>query len=280
MQVCDSAAAVRAATAGVRTALVPTMGGLHAGHLALVRHARALAERVVVSIYVNPLQFGANEDYGTYPRRLQEDIAQLEGLADVVYAPADGEMYPQAQVVGIALPPLADMFCGASRPGFFQGVAVVVCKLLNQCRPDVAVFGRKDYQQAVLMKLMCAQLNLGVEIELHPTVRDEDGLALSSRNEYLTAEERKIAPLLYATLQGAAARVQAGGDEVDFAKICAEGTAALTAAGFTPDYFAARAAADLGEPQAGEAITLLAAAHLGRARLIDNITVSESGELI
>lgn len=281
VQVCHSAAAVRTAAAGRRTALVPTMGGLHDGHLALVRHAREIAPCVAVSIYVNPLQFGENEDYNTYPRRLQQDTAALHALADIVYAPTDAEMYPQAQEVGIALPPLADTLCGASRPGHFQGMAVVVCKLLNQCRPNVVVFGRKDYQQAMLVRLMCAQLDMGVEVALHPTVREADNLAMSSRNEYLTPQERERAPQLYAALLQAAQQVQAG--QMTLAQICAQAQQQLTAANFACEYVVARNAATLAELDATPAqqdIVLLAAARLGRTRLIDNITVTAGGELL
>lgn len=276
MQLLTTAAAVRAAAAGA--ALVPTMGGLHEGHLALVRHARALAETVVASIYVNPLQFGANEDFGSYPRCLQEDCGKLQGLADIVYAPSDAEMYPQPQTIGISLPPIADRFCGATRPGFFHGVATVVCKLFNQCRPAIAVFGRKDYQQALLVEMMSRQLNLDVQIALHPTVRAADGLAHSSRNAYLSADERRQAPKLYAALRAAAEKLQQGSD--DFDGIAAAAAADIAAAGMECDYAAVRAAADLGAPARGADMVLLAAAQLGRARLIDNIAVAADGQLL
>lgn len=279
MQLAHHAAAVRAATAGGGSVLVPTMGGLHAGHLSLVRQARRLADTVIVSIYVNPLQFGANEDFSLYPRRLQQDCDRLQGLADIVYAPADSEMYPDTQTVGITLPPLAEQFCGKSRPGFFQGVAVVVCKLFNQCRPDAAIFGRKDYQQAILVRLMTRQLNMGVHIDLQPIVRADDGLALSSRNEYLDADERRRAPRLYAALRQAAAQLQQG--ERDYDMITAAASAALNADGFQMDYFAIRAAADLGMPPSdGSDLTILAAATLGTTRLIDNLTLTADGALI
>lgn len=261
----------RTAAADKKIVLVPTMGGLHAGHLALARRARDLGDIVIVSIYVNPLQFGADEDYTAYPRDLRQDAALIDGLADIVYAPTDTDMYPHPQTVGISLPPMADTLCGKSRPGFFQGVATVVCKLLNQCRPHTAVFGQKDYQQAILVKLMCAQLNLPTTIFTHPTVRGADGLALSSRNAYLTADQRRRAPALHATLQAAARQLRRGAppDEVE-----TTGAARLAQAGLQCDYFAIRAATDLGAapPPSADRIAL-AAAHLGRARLIDNLLI-------
>ncbi len=278
MQRINTAHAVRTAIGNRSSVLVPTMGGLHAGHLALVRHARTLADRVVVSIYVNPLQFAPNEDYATYPRRIEKDCEQLQTLADIVYTPSDDEMYPQAQTVSIALPPLATQFCGVSRPLFFQGVTTVVCKLFNQCRPDIAVFGRKDYQQALLVDRMSQQLNTGVKIVLHPTVRAADGLALSSRNEYLTAEQRQQAPALYRTLQHTARQLHTNNTAP--ATLCATAQQQLHAAGLRSDYFAIRAAADLGEPVAKTARTVLAAAWCGDTRLIDNVTVLPDGTLV
>lgn len=253
---------------GEKSTLVATMGGLHDGHLALVRRARAFGDKVVVSVYVNPLQFGVNEDFADYPRRLREDCEKLQGLADIVYAPTDDEMYPQQQTVGISLPPLADELCGKSRPGFFHGVAVVVCKLLNQVRPTRAIFGRKDYQQAVLMRLMTKQLSLPTEIVLHPIVRAADGLALSSRNEYLSATQRRQAAALPTALKRAATNIANGGD--DFAAVCSAGAESLTAAGMDCDYFEVRDADDLSPPSGGK-VVILAAATLGRVRLIDNI---------
>ena len=254
--------------------LVPTMGGLHDGHLALARRAVEWGDAVVVSIYVNPLQFGADEDFADYPRRLQDDCDKLSGIADIVYAPHDAEMYPEKQNIGISLPPLADELCGASRPGFFQGVAVVVCKLLNQVRPTRAVFGAKDYQQLVIIRQMTRQLNMPVDIVAHPTVRAADGLALSSRNEYLTTDERRRAPALYATIRRAVADLTDGND--DFAAVCSAGRQGVNAAGMKCDYFVVRNAADLGAPAAKQCLVVLAAAYLGNARLIDNAEVGVS----
>lgn len=279
MQVIHTAAAVRAAIPPAKTvALVPTMGGLHDGHLALVKHARTLADTVIVSIYVNPLQFAPHEDFATYPRRLQDDCTKLQEWADIVYAPADDEMYPQPQTIGISLPPLAEQFCGASRRGFFHGVAVVVCKLFNQCRPQLAVFGRKDYQQAILMRQMSEQLGMTVDIVMHPTVRAADGLALSSRNEYLTAEQSACAPLLYRTLQQTAQQLQGGARDYD--ALCDTAMQQLAAAGFTNDYFAIRTSDDLGEPRPDADQTLLAGVWLDKVRLIDNLTVTKDGNII
>lgn len=257
-----------------RSTLVATMGGLHEGHLALARRAAQWNDPVVVSIYVNPLQFGAGEDFSDYPRRLRDDMAKLTGIADIIYAPDDAEIYPEKQTVGISLPPLADELCGKSRPGFFQGVAVVVCKLFNQVLPARAVFGAKDYQQLVIVRQMTKQLSLPVEIIAHPTVRAADGLALSSRNEYLTAAERRRAPALYKAIQYAAAEL-AGGNN-DYATVCATGRQAITAAGMECDYFVVRAADTLEAPTAGKRLVVLAAARLGGTRLIDNAEAAAS----
>lgn len=275
MRLLGTAAELRAAVGAARLALVPTLGGLHDGHLSLVRHARTLADMVVVSIYVNPLQFGEGEDFADYPRRLSADCEKLRGLADIVYAPDDAEMYAEEQTVKIALPPLADELCGAVRPGFFQGVAIVVCKLFNQTRPHVAIFGRKDYQQACLVRQLTRQLAFPLEIALHPTVREADGLAMSSRNIYLTADERQRAPLLYATLQRTAAAISAGADEQT---ACAAAFAAVEEVGMSCDYFTLRAADSLLPHNRNEEGVLLAAAQLGRARLIDNIEIPPVGD--
>jgi len=178
---------------------VPTMGNLHEGHLNLVRLAREHASCVVASIFVNPLQFGPTEDFDKYPRTLEADCAQLQGLADVVFAPSSSEMYPMQQTVFVDPPPIADELCGASRPGHFRGMATVVLKLLNIVQPQVALFGKKDYQQLQIIRQMVAQMNLPVRIVGGETVRAEDGLALSSRNQYLSAEERSKAVFLYQT---------------------------------------------------------------------------------
>lgn len=260
--------------AGERIALVPTMGNLHAGHLALVEAARAQAERVVVSIFVNPIQFVAGEDYETYPRTEAEDCRQLETQGtDLVFLPATEELFTQglARHTRVSVPGLEDILCGAGRPGHFAGVATVVTKLLNLVQPDVALFGEKDYQQLLVIRRAVADLALPVVIESVPTVREADGLALSSRNAYLTADERALAPALYRTLQAIAAHVHNGA--ADYAALEAEGLQQLQAAGLRPDYLAIRDAATLAAPGDGDCV-VLAAAWLGKARLIDNIRVA------
>ena len=194
----------RGRVGGVGVAFVPTMGALHAGHLSLVRRAAELAGAegiVAASIFVNPLQFGAGEDFGEYPRGLEADLEKLRGLADVVFAPEEGEMYPNRQRFGISLPPMAGELEGRFRPGFFEGVAAAVCKLLNIVPADAAVFGAKDYQQARIIAGMARDLNFRTAIEIAPTVREADGLALSSRNAYLSAAERAEAPRMFAELR-------------------------------------------------------------------------------
>ena len=248
------------------SALIPTMGGLHEGHLSLVRKARKIADYAVVSIYVNPLQFGPNEDFGEYPRDLADDCEKLRDLADVVFAPDDAEIYPTTQSVRFSLPPIADELCGASRPGFFHGVATVVGKLFNMVRPSLAIFGEKDYQQAHIIKIMTQQMN-------RPNCFVADNqrsgrVAMSSRNNYLSADERRIAPLLAKTLANAAATLQKTVADV----ICRQSKEKLTAAGFALDYFELRDAETL-SAVAGQKAVLLAAANLGKTRLIDNIKV-------
>ena len=259
--------------AGERIALVPTMGALHEGHLALVRLARAECERVVVSIFVNPTQFAPNEDFSAYPRTLDEDLAKLAGLADLVFTPAADEMYPpgSATTVSVAGPAtvgLEDRF----RPTHFAGVATVVAKLLVQALPDVAIFGEKDFQQLKVIARMARDLHLPVSILGGATMREPDGVALSSRNRYLSPAERAVAPRLHHALQEGAAAIRAGAAPAEAA---AEAAAALAASGFAVDYVAARDAETL-EPVASPAagpVRLLAAARLGRTRLIDNIAV-------
>ena len=258
--------------AGERVGFVPTMGNLHAGHLALVAEARRLAERVVVSIFVNPLQFGPQEDFAAYPRTLARDQELLAGAGtDLLFAPTVEAVYPrgQAEQTRVEVPGISDILCGASRPGHFVGVATVVCKLFNMVQPDLAVFGEKDFQQLLVIRLMTLDLSLPVTIQGLATVREADGLAMSSRNGYLTAEERVRAPALYQTLRRGAERLRQG---LDIAIV--EGLAGeeIAAAGFSPDYVSVRRAADLGLPQAGDReLVVLAAARLGRARLIDNV---------
>ncbi len=259
---------LRAQLPSGKLALVPTMGALHEGHLSLVRRARAIAEAVAVSVYVNPLQFAPHEDFAEYPRDLEGDRKKLAGIADVVFAPPDGLMYPQKQTATIALPPLAGEMCGASRPGFFEGVVTVVCKLFNLVHPDVAVFGKKDWQQAHLVGLAARQLNFPVAMEVCNIAREPDGLALSSRNKYLTPAERNRAPLLHALLQTAAAEIQNGKPPED---IRDNAINQLREAGFAPDYWELRDAETLTPaPPPGVPAVLLAAATLGKTRLLDN----------
>jgi pantoate--beta-alanine ligase len=258
---------------GQRIGLVPTMGALHEGHLALARIARKRGTQVVVSIFVNPTQFAPNEDLSRYPRPFDEDRRKLAGLADLIFAPDAAEMYPPefATTVSLAGPAavgLEDRF----RPTHFSGVATVVAKLLIQSMPDIAVFGEKDFQQLKVVARMAADLALPVDIVAGPTVREPDGLALSSRNRYLIPAERAIAPTLYATLQDCAAALRTGADPKLSAARAVE---RLTAAGFAVDYVEARDAQTLEASSGsnGEKLRLLAAARLGATRLIDNVPV-------
>ncbi len=252
------------------------MGNLHKGHLALVDKAREFAERVVVSIYVNPTQFGPAEDFADYPRTLERDIRRLKSAgADAVFTPDDATMYPfgveMATVVSV--PGLTAHFCGASRPGHFDGVTSVVARLFALVAPDVAVFGEKDYQQQLVIRHMSTDLNLPVRIETAATVREDDGLALSSRNSYLSEVERDTAPELYRALEATASALASGQREFD--QLEAEGTKRLAAAGFVPEYFAIRRAENLELPDRdSDELVVLAAAALGKARLIDNLVVS------
>lgn len=274
---------IRAAVAGWRAlnqtvALVPTMGNLHAGHLRLARLARRIADRVVVSIFVNPTQFGPNEDFAGYPRTLDEDVAKLaaEGTADALYVPSVEEIYPLGleRAVRFVLPAISRELCGASRPGHFDGVASVVCRLLNIVAPETLLLGRKDYQQLVIVGQMIRDLNLPVRLASGPTVRAADGLALSSRNAYLSADERGRAPALYETLRSVRDAVRAG--RRDFAALAAQAVERLRSEGFAPDYVEVRRAGDLAQPagaEDGESLIVLGAAWLGRARLIDNLAL-------
>ncbi|MDX1518984.1 MAG: pantoate--beta-alanine ligase [Gammaproteobacteria bacterium] len=254
--------------------LVPTLGNLHAGHLALVERARDLGDRVVVSIFVNPTQFVQGEDFADYPRTLDEDLQQLQTYeVDLIYLPDLQAIYPDNDVEGVqvAVPALDGRFCGASRPGHFTGVATVVTKLLNLVQPHKAVFGEKDYQQLLVIRKLVKDLHIPVEIIDHPTVREADGLAMSSRNRYLTGDERERAPLIYANLCRVRDRILAG--ERDFRELEQSARASLEDAGLRVDYFSVASATDLSEP-AGKQLIILAAAWLGRARLIDNLRVS------
>jgi pantoate--beta-alanine ligase len=256
--------------AGESVALVPTMGALHEGHLSLVALAKSKGDRVVVSIFVNPIQFGPREDFGRYPRDEQGDVEKLgKAGADLVFAPDVGEMYPQGFSTQVKVGDLTEDLCGAARPNHFDGVATVVAKLLLQCAPDLAIFGEKDYQQLLVIKRLVRDLNIPVEIVGAPIVREQDGLALSSRNVYLSASERRIAPLLYRTISEVAADL-AKGRGCDDAVVAARFK--LDAAGFRVDYVAVRDPDTL-KPLSGpvKRARVLAAAHLGKTRLIDNV---------
>lgn len=262
-------------SAGERIAFVPTMGNLHPGHLALVDHAASLADKVVVSIFVNPLQFGEGEDFGAYPRTLQADTALLqERRCDLLFAPSEAEMYPRGRqgLAFVEVPGLSDILCGASRPGHFRGVATVVSKLFNIVEPDVAVFGQKDYQQLAVLRRMAADLCFPVELAGLPTVREADGLAMSSRNSYLTPEERKQAPALYEALRRITEALREG--RRDFAALEAGACDELARSGMAPDYVSIRQADSLDLPQSGDrSLVVLGAARLGKTRLIDNLLI-------
>ncbi|QGU31985.1 pantoate--beta-alanine ligase [Thermochromatium tepidum] len=260
---------------GERIAFVPTMGNLHTGHLSLVREAQTRADRVVVSIFVNPLQFGPHEDLDAYPRTLDADRRQLAATGcALLFTPSVDEIYPRGQdaQTRVEVPGLSDILCGASRPGHFVGVATVVCKLLNMVQPDVALFGEKDFQQLLVIRRLVEDLAFPVEIVAVPTVREPDGLAMSSRNNYLTPEERALAPTLYQVLRATAEKIGAG---EAIARAEQAGLEALAAAGLRPDYLSVRRAEDLA-PAGPEdrALIILAAAYLGRARLIDNVRLN------
>ncbi len=253
-----------------RVVFVPTLGNLHDGHLDLVRQARRHGDCVVVSIFVNPLQFGPSEDFAAYPRTLAGDCKKLEGLADLVFAPEITEVYPEKQSVFVEPPPIAAELCGAARPTHFRGVATVVLKLFNLVQADVAVFGKKDYQQLHVIRAMVRQLNLPVEIVAGETVRAADGLALSSRNTYLSEDERSEAVNLYRELQRIRQEIAAGG--CDFAALADEARTRLESRGWRVDYVSLRNAATLDPALADDKKkVVLAAAWLGTTRLIDNL---------
>jgi pantoate--beta-alanine ligase len=260
--------------AGERVGLVPTMGNLHEGHLELVKEVRPRVARTVASVFVNPMQFGAGEDFASYPRTLDADREKLAGeRVDLLFAPSVDEVYPRGRVAQtrVEVPGISDILCGASRPGHFVGVATVVCKLFNMAQPDLAVFGEKDFQQLLVIRRMAADLCMPVEILGVPTVREPDGLAMSSRNGYLSVDDRRRAPRLYAVLQQAA---QALRDGEPVPGIERESAVLLQQAGFLPDYVEVRRAADLERPdRVDRDLVILAAARLGNARLIDNLRV-------
>lgn len=280
MQTFTSVAALRAAVRehhqqGRTVAFVPTMGNLHEGHLSLVRRAQEMADRIVVSIFVNPMQFGAHEDLARYPHTPKEDKQLLvgEGVNHLFLPPVE-EMYPAGlgQQTRVSVPGLSDTLCGAERPGHFDGVATVVSKLFNMVDPDIAVFGKKDFQQLAIIRKMSRELNFRVRIEGVETARAADGLALSSRNGYLDDAQRQVAPALYATLCRTRDAIASG--QRDYPALETAGSAALAQAGFRPGYYSVRDAATLQEPGPDcEEIVILASATLGNTRLIDNVTL-------
>ncbi|SEO79698.1 pantoate--beta-alanine ligase [Luteibacter sp. UNC138MFCol5.1] len=278
MQTVTDAAALRATIRGWRSAgqnvgFVPTMGNLHAGHHSLLKLARARADRVVASVFVNPTQFGPGEDFERYPRTLAQDQAGLaEAGCDILFAPEVATMYPfgPAASVSIHVPVITDTLEGAHRPGHFDGVATVVAKLFSLVQPDIAVFGQKDFQQLKVIERMVADLSLSVKVMSAPTLRDEDGLAMSSRNQYLSPQERARAPQIYATLTQMRELFRQGHA---WQALEQAARARLERAGFLPDYVAIRRADDLGEPAGDEreGLVALVAARLGSTRLIDNL---------
>lgn len=260
--------------AGKRLAFVPTMGNLHAGHLQLVSEARKQADHVVVSIFVNPTQFGAGEDFETYPRTERKDQEKLETAgADLLFLPSVSEMYASDAKTIVSVAGLSELHCGASRPGHFNGVATVVCKLFNLVQPDIALFGLKDFQQLAIIRTMVRDLNFPVEIVGVDTVREPSGLAMSSRNGYLSLEEIKAAPKLYESLCVARDAVLAG--KQPYADIEIRAILSLQEVGFQPDYFSICRSSDLKKAEAGDKdLVILAAAKLGSTRLIDNVYFS------
>ncbi|MGH8138299.1 MAG: pantoate--beta-alanine ligase [Steroidobacteraceae bacterium] len=260
---------------GLRVAFVPTMGNLHPGHVSLIEAARRHGERFVASIFVNPMQFGPNEDFAHYPRTPALDARMLAAAGcDLMFMPDVAEVYPNGaeRATRVEVPGLSRILCGEFRPGHFEGVSTVVAKLFHIVEPDVAVFGEKDFQQLTIIRRMVADLCIPVQIVGAPTVREGDGLAMSSRNQYLTDQERKLAPRIHETLSAVARRLEAGDGE--FASMERSGIQTLEGAGFRPDYFAIRQAQDLGAPgPQTRHFVVLTAARLGKARLIDNVQI-------
>lgn len=258
---------------GQSIAFVPTMGNLHQGHLSLVEAAKASADIVVVSIFVNPLQFGPDEDLDAYPRTLKADKEKLESLGvDVLFLPTVQDIYPRGleQQTFVEVPGISYMICGASRPGHFRGVATIVCKLFNMVQPNKAFFGEKDYQQLQVIRAMVQDLSMNLEIHGVPTEREANGLAMSSRNGYLSTEQKQHAGILYATLQTFAKQVQEG--RRDFGKLIKTHKETLIGSGFKPDYLEIRDAVNLLHPSYEDTeLVILAAAFVGKTRLIDNI---------
>jgi pantoate--beta-alanine ligase len=263
---------------GHRVAFVPTMGNLHPGHVSLIEAARLRGDRFVASIFVNPMQFGPNEDFAHYPRTPRDDERMLAAAGcDLMFMPDVAEIYPggSERATRVEVPGLSRILEGELRPGHFEGVTTVVAKLFHIVEPQIAVFGEKDFQQLTIIRRMVAELCMPVEIIAAPTVRDADGLAMSSRNQYLSTSERQLAPTLYATLAAAGRRLAAG--DAEFASIERAGFTALESAGLRPDYFAIRRAGDLLPPAAHEReLVVLTAARMSKARLIDNIRVTRA----
>jgi len=259
--------------AGERVVFVPTMGNLHAGHVSLIEAAKEHGKRFVSSIFVNPMQFGPNEDFAHYPRTPTQDATMLaDAGCDLMFMPEVGEIYPNGadQATRIEVPGISNILCGEFRPGHFEGVATVVAKLFHIVDPDVAIFGEKDFQQLTIIRRMVADLCLRVEIVGAPTVRESDGLAMSSRNQYLDADQRRLAAAIYRQLQQAVTALKTG--EREFAKVEATGRAALDGLGFKTDYFSVRDARSLLPATPGtKEFVVLVASRLGKARLIDNV---------
>jgi pantoate--beta-alanine ligase len=278
MKIVRTIAELRAARRALgELAFVPTMGNLHAGHVSLVRLARSRAKHVAASIFVNRLQFAPSEDFDSYPRTFEADCDKLraEGV-ELLFAPDERVLYPQPQAYIVEPPPIASELEGAFRPRFFHGVATVVLKLFNCVEPDFAVFGKKDYQQLMIVRNMVAQLDLPLTVVPGDTVREDDGLAMSSRNVYLSAAERAEAPRLHAELRAIGNAVRAG--EADFEALGAQALRRLAEAGWKPDYFSVRRRADLAAAGAGDAeLVVLAAAKIGATRLIDNLEIARPG---
>jgi pantoate--beta-alanine ligase len=276
MQTVSSVAALRQTLsqwrqAGLKIAFVPTMGNLHAGHLHLVKTAQSLADKVVVSIFVNPTQFGPNEDFTSYPRTEQQDAECLRAInTDLLFLPSTEEMYPQTLQTSVSVQGLSTLHCGASRPGHFDGVAVVVCKLLNMVQPELLLLGEKDFQQLAVIRRMVADLSIPVEIQGIPTVRESDGLAMSSRNGYLSAEQRQMAPQLYQALCAVRDAIQS--NQTDDQQIIDQQSLQLQQNGFAIDYFHLCRSDDLlPASDQDQQLVLLIAARLGNTRLIDNV---------
>jgi pantoate--beta-alanine ligase len=279
MQLIDTIVDLRNAvnswrSAGKRIAFVPTMGNLHAGHLKLVDEAKLSADRVVVSIFVNPTQFGVGEDFEAYPRTEEDDRQKLDAAGiDLLFLPSASEMYGEGAKTVVSVKNLSTLHCGVSRPGHFDGVATVVCKLFNMVQPDVAFFGQKDFQQLAIIRTMVSDLNIPVEIRSVETVRESGGLAMSSRNAYLNSGELQVAPKLYQALCAACDEIISG--KKPYEAIEYEALAYLQAAGFHPDYFSVCRAGDLQKADKQDTdLVVLAAAKLGRTRLIDNVCFS------